>query len=912
MPRGNVNSAWDGMGQGESCAVSSWRGLRAVDKAEKVRVRSNGPSSKATGKFELFNFNEYKMNLLPNQFDYTQRLPSKSPRTNPLGIDLMCKEAVFPWMLEETSNPRMARSASQPPKIKRPISQPRGVPPPPVKATPVKAMAVDPSKRQELLAKHDGEKKKDDKKDGDTKDAGKKTTDKKDAGKINDKKDGVKKDGDKKDGDKKDDDKNSDASDSENENVQVNGLTHHGQHFRMKAYFAEKPVEGPGLWGPGQRWEKLKHRVVPGVTMHTRKAAHCKEAVRAFRHFLKDRFGTLVLAWRVALDTENKGVIEWDDFGRVIRVMGFGQVSIPALWAELDEDESGKVTLSELCPEEADELGCFRGFLKSKYETPEDAWKAFDEDDPPCLTEQDFCSACKDIGWNHSAAGVFKNLLSDLNGRKLITLKDIEWLDAPKEFKPMKVRERRQQPEEEQDASKTKDGEGAPKPKAAPCTPRNIPVTVVDDFIKYLRVRYGNIIRAWRLAICPGKPLNSCVSKIEFGRAVRELGYGGAIVQLWNELDVDGNGTVSLVEFAPEQLDALEEFRDQLRKTFASAQCVWKALSPRVGFVHLAMDDFVVACKTLEIKIRSKWVHNLLCSDPHGGHYILVADIEFLGLPATRPGPSAAELRSHQQAFAVDLEAAYQFMRTPKEFRSELFRRYGTLVQAWRNALSLEGKPMIFEKEFTERAKELGYIGPCKTLWRSFADESEELKLSMLAPHIIDELSDFRDVLTEQLKSKDGKKEASIVTWEELLGMKEDPKAKKDKSEDEKDSQVMSCEDFEEKCKDMGWKRDLGRLSRIVSSFKDKVNGVRLVDIEWVFDYDGEATAKKADEAKKGKAKEEKDKAPAAGGAGAGGKGKGGGGGAPRGTMIAGGGGGGKGKKGGGGAAPRGTMMVSS
>merc|ERR1712087_81274 len=69
--------------------------------------------------------------------------------------------------------------------------------------------------------------------------------------------------------------------------------------------------------------------------------------VTDFQNFLIRKFGSIEVAWHVAFDTDGSGSINFTEFGLGCKASGYvGNAT--RLWAALDEDRSGEISLDEL------------------------------------------------------------------------------------------------------------------------------------------------------------------------------------------------------------------------------------------------------------------------------------------------------------------------------------------------------------------------------------------------------------------------------------------------------------------------------------------------------------------------------------------------------------------------------------
>lgn len=168
------------------------------------------------------------------------------------------------------------------------------------------------------------------------------------------------------------------------------------------------------------------------------------------------------------------------EFCTAVRGMGY-EGAIKKLWQELDEDQTGWVSLDEIAPQAAEELGEFKEMLETKFGTIERAWnEGLDIDRSGGLTTEEFGDVCKGLGYHGNARRLFQYLDLDVHGTGRITKDELEWLGLPHD---PNIVNRRLELEKERLAAKAK----------------TLGAKSLDGFKKLLRRRYGNVVRGWRL-----------------------------------------------------------------------------------------------------------------------------------------------------------------------------------------------------------------------------------------------------------------------------------------------------------------------------------------------------------------------------------------------------------------------------
>merc|ERR1719160_1956900 len=128
------------------------------------------------------------------------------------------------------------------------------------------------------------------------------------------------------------------------------------------------------------------------------------------------------------------------------------------------------------------------------------------------------------------------------------------------------------------------------------------------------------------------------LSYMQFCVTVRSLGYEGRIRALWEDLDKDDGGWISLDEVAPGAFHLLKNFKDVLATHYGTCDAAWHKLFCKNGHrVLLSEDAFISAVKEhlepLGWNGDAKTVYRYLDSDIHGVGHMTIDDLHWLGLP---------------------------------------------------------------------------------------------------------------------------------------------------------------------------------------------------------------------------------------------------------------------------------------
>jgi len=153
--------------------------------------------------------------------------------------------------------------------------------------------------------------------------------------------------------------------------------------------------------------------------------------VDEFNRNLTNKFGSITRAWRLAMDTDESGQLNFREFCTSAREMGFVG-NIRTLWFNLDTDMSGAISLHELDPESAQTLEKFRALSCERYDTIPNMWyQLLDDDRSGSVDVEEFCENVRELGYEDEEE-IYRlfGLLLLRPGKRSIQLKDIMFLQG--------------------------------------------------------------------------------------------------------------------------------------------------------------------------------------------------------------------------------------------------------------------------------------------------------------------------------------------------------------------------------------------------------------------------------------------------------------------------------------------------
>lgn len=192
-------------------------------------------------------------------------------------------------------------------------------------------------------------------------------------------------------------------------------------------------------WNPGPH---LRRRIVIESGQHesiTRKpnTFFAKDTdVDEFREVLTSKFGSITRAWRMGLDADNSGLLDFREFCSAVKSLGFTG-NLRTLWFNLDTDDSGSISLKELDAPAAAALEKFRARSTLSHGSIPNMWRScLDRDHSKTVSYQEFAAHVGELGYeDDDETWELFCLLIVRPGCTYITLDDILFLQSWEEHK---------------------------------------------------------------------------------------------------------------------------------------------------------------------------------------------------------------------------------------------------------------------------------------------------------------------------------------------------------------------------------------------------------------------------------------------------------------------------------------------
>lgn len=322
-------------------------------------------------------------------------------------------------------------------------------------------------------------------------------------------------------------------------------------------------------------------------------------SVEEFRRTLKRLYGSVHAGWVKYLDVTEVGRVPKGEFVNRARSIGVtGQVA--ALFAELDVDKKGFITLQDLDPEVSKITKQFFSCVQETYGTIEEAWrKAFDVTKRKVVGKKEFAKGCEAIGFEGNSEKLF-SLLKPEAGRTFLELSDL--------------------------------GRHAAATVKAP----ELPTITPEDFRKMLKRQCGEVEAAWRQSLDPTEV--GRVRRGEFNDRTRAMGITGNVAALFTDLDVDRKGFITLQDVDPEVKWITKQFFKCVQETHGTIEEAWPKAFQVTKKTQVGKLEFAEGCEAIGFEGDVEKVFEL---------FKLEADRTFLELSDLRQ--AAVSVKAHEK-----------------------------------------------------------------------------------------------------------------------------------------------------------------------------------------------------------------------------------------------------------------------
>jgi len=435
------------------------------------------------------------------------------------------------------------------------------------------------------------------------------------------------------------------------------------------------------------------------------------------RLFLIEKAGSVLRAWTGVFDNNNDQRVSKSEFSKGMRDLGYrGDVYI--LFAGLDDDDSGELTLDEVDPKAATlwrnfRTWCTRCFTSSQEMLHRLSGRSPDEDFRPSveLQKHEFCNGAIALGCPERLPDLEKVFDAMRDERDpVLKLSGLAWLAVEVKRVQKKLAAKRKSTQFQALKSRQK------------TSPKEL-VKQFENFKTFLKKKFGNLIRAWRQGLSPHD--NMTLPKGQFLKAASKLGFAKESKDLWKALDKDDSGFASIDELDPKNAETLAHFKVWVTKHFGGVKNAFKAID-NDNTKYITSSEFEKALKKFKFSRPTKLLFGNL--DKTGNGKLDLDDLLFLDTW------NPLEFLLAQPNYAAR-----------DDVRRLLLVKTGRYMKAWRHLLDKDATNRCNWDEFREACAALQFRGDTAGAWRAFdSDLSGYISLAEIDQESSQVLSKFR------------------------------------------------------------------------------------------------------------------------------------------------------------------------
>lgn len=335
--------------------------------------------------------------------------------------------------------------------------------------------------------------------------------------------------------------------------------------------------------------------------------------IEHLRQDCKNKFGSMLAAWRVAFDPLRTNGVAFSKFVSVLEEMAF-QGNVKKLWMDVTEGKRHMATLKDIDPEAQRLVDTTREALVGKFGCLAVAWhNGLSPDGLPRLDEADFVSSCNSELMGSpfkKPARIFRALLTR-PGQRSLSLEDLEGLlvGVPSHERALLYAGPLQENETMSSASAFSSTRGLGEHALFTMSAREImdrtkadycshdkAITTLEDFKKKLIEKYGSIFAGWRQSMDADH--NGLITKKDFATSCRTIGVKVGQT-LWAELDANKTGQVRLKDLDKETGEAFAKFEGLLVKKYGNTKTGWLKCIDAQRQKLIEVERFKAACEAL-------------------------------------------------------------------------------------------------------------------------------------------------------------------------------------------------------------------------------------------------------------------------------------------------------------------------
>lgn len=472
-------------------------------------------------------------------------------------------------------------------------------------------------------------------------------------------------------------------------------------------------------------------------TIKYSKAFEPPPCVKELRRALREQHGSILKGWRIALDPDCGLTCSFKEL-----CVGAARIHFVGNVGELFQlhQEQKVLHLRDVEPNLSAVLEKMRHWIHDIFGSSEELFNQFDVSGDGQLSLSEFSEACLQHGFSASESQLkelFEGL--DLEGNGLISKDDVVILELDAEERQAMLAGLANQKNEENNRllqelhSQLSLKPVGPMHRLADRpwhTIVEMPEVVSQKrtkrlqkavkekeealalFQQHLKSAYGNEVRAWRRALCPGN--YQVVNRKQLMSYCRRVEFEGNSSALWDALDRDNEGSISMEEVTPKYARILSRFRQWASCKVGKCVKLWRTEAFQAG-------------EKKSGSVRKMYGHDFATAVISIGYDADPVELRLLssGLDLSGIGFVSVEDLLWLDTWSPPLWLLAQpDRRAMQNFRLLLLEKFGSFVLAWRQLLDQDGTNRVSWNEFEKACKSLGFKHSIEGTWRALDEDA--------------------------------------------------------------------------------------------------------------------------------------------------------------------------------------------
>eukprot|EP00435_Cladocopium_sp_Y103_P011194 s2749_g2.t3 len=271
-----------------------------------------------------------------------------------------------------------------------------------------------------------------------------------------------------------------------------------------------------------------------------------------------------------------------------------------------------------------------------------------------------------------------------------------------------------------------------------------VPQVVVRNFIAEVE---PNILRAWLKIFDPEYRFH--ITSDQFCMGMEKAGYAGDVYLLFQRLDTDNSGKLTLDEIDEDAAKLWLTFKQWCVASFESPLDMVYRLSR--GKDYLSEEDFKLRCRLFDWKDgQEEWLWKGVAL--HNEEYVRPEMLKWMALGKEEHREKEELKKLAMKVHAVKIRERQMLAQALPQFKAFLKRKCGgSLLAAWRRHLDRHASMSVHKYEMAKAVKALCWPGEFRILWKALdKDKSGLVSYQELDMQGAEVLAEFKSFITAE------------------------------------------------------------------------------------------------------------------------------------------------------------------